>query len=372
MSLLDALGLSEAFREPAECAVEIDGAEISDLYPYLTEVRVEIGRGKPGVATLTFESVRTEDGDWLVQDDERVAAWKPITIKAVFGEREDEVMRGYVRSVEASYPDDSGGATVTVTAQDETVLLDRETIGESRSTSDSPATDGALVSAIGAAAGLSVEAEDGLTNSALHQSETDVSFLYDRAQANGFELYTREGTLYFHPPDLGGDPQATIMVQAGRATNCVGFSATYDGHRPDKVRFVRAAEENGAGSESEELGPDLEPLGDRAASSDDAGLNPFVWEMRADGATLDEARARAQAKANENAWKVTATGELDGSLYGYVLQAYRTVVVDGVGDTYGGTYYVDEVKHHFSNDGYTQEFKLLRNATGGEAAAAAG
>jgi hypothetical protein len=39
-------------------------------------------------------------------------------------------------------------------------------------------------------------------------------------------------------------------------------------------------------------------------------------------------------------------------------------VVDGAGETYGGRYYVDEVQHRFSTEGYRQGFKLLRNATG--------
>jgi hypothetical protein len=49
-----------------------------------------------------------------------------------------------------------------------------------------------------------------------------------------------------------------------------------------------------------------------------------------------------------------------------VLLTHTLVVVDGAGETYGGTYYVDEVQHRFSTDGYRQGFKLLRNATGEE------
>jgi hypothetical protein len=95
------------------------------------------------------------------------------------------------------------------------------------------------------------------------------------------------------------------------------------------------------------------------------GLDPFVWQMpRPAGSSLEEAKARAQAKANENAWKIMADGELDGSLYGHVLLTHKPVGVYGVGDTYGGLYYVDKVTHIFAQSGYRQSFRLLRNATG--------
>ena len=81
------------------------------------------------------------------------------------------------------------------------------------------------------------------------------------------------------------------------------------------------------------------------------------------GASRAELERRAQAKADENAWKISAEGELDGTLYGHVLLTHVTVEVDGVGETYGGRYYVDEVTHHFDSEGYRQHFKLLRNAT---------
>ena len=82
------------------------------------------------------------------------------------------------------------------------------------------------------------------------------------------------------------------------------------------------------------------------------------------GDSMEEAKSRAQAKANENAWKLKADGELDGALYGHVLLTHKLVGVYGVGETYSGLYYVDTVSHIFDQDGYRQVFKLLRNATG--------
>ena len=62
--------------------------------------------------------------------------------------------------------------------------------------------------------------------------------------------------------------------------------------------------------------------------------------------------------------KIKATGELDGALYGHVLRVGEPVGVDGIGQRYGGVYYVDTVDHVFDTSGYRQSFQLLRNAYG--------
>ena len=67
-----------------------------------------------------------------------------------------------------------------------------------------------------------------------------------------------------------------------------------------------------------------------------------------------------------------AEGELDGSLYGHVLNVGLPVGVDGVGERYGGIYFVDQVRHQFNSEGYRQTFALLRNAYGDNLAGAGG
>jgi len=46
--------------------------------------------------------------------------------------------------------------------------------------------------------------------------------------------------------------------------------------------------------------------------------------------------------------------------------------VDGVGDRYGGIWFVDTVRHRFSTEGYRQSFNLLRNAYGDNLGSGAG
>jgi phage protein D len=351
-------------RQPVECLISVDGNEIAALYPLLREVRVDTSRGAAATCTLVFDTLRKEDGTWLVQDSGTFEPWRRLRIEARFGSHSEEVMRGFVRELHVECPEDMGSARVTVTGQDESLLLDREHMRRTWSTEDAPMADGQIAQQIASDHGLSAQVDTGLTNASLAADATLIRFLQDRAEANGFELLVRAGTLYFQAPQLSGTPQPTIRVYAGDATNCLHFSTSHDGHKPDQVRVIRAAEQ-GTAQDDLTVSPDLAVLGKTAADSTRAGLGAFVWTMpRPNGATLAEAQARARAKANENAWKISAEGELDGALYGHVLLTHQTVTVDGVGETYGGVYYVDEVRHVFSADGYRQSFKLLRNALG--------
>jgi len=56
-------------------------------------------------------------------------------------------------------------------------------------------------------------------------------------------------------------------------------------------------------------------------------------------------------------------GVLDTSVYLHVLFTGDVVRLEGVGETYGGLYYVDAVTHCFEAQGYRQTFKLTRNET---------
>ena len=354
-----------AKRAPGECIIKLGGSEATELYPFLIEVTVDTSRAEAAEAVLTFETRRDVDGAWFVQDDPRVKPWSKIIIEAAFGDENEEVMRGYIREIQLSFPEDGGGALVTVTAQDESLLLDRAHKRRVWEIQGGPMNDGAIAAQIIADANLLPDATpaEGQTLSA-NQDATDAAFLKERAEANGFELIYREGTIYFGPRRLEGEPQSTIMVYAGAGTNCIQFDIQDDGHLPDAVSLDVAANE-GDQTQSKTLLPDLKLLGTEPATSAETLDDGFVWRISKEGESdPDQAETLAQAKANDNAFKVKGTGILDGTLYGHVLKVGLPVGVDGVGTRHSGVWYVDKVQHSFNADGYKQNFELMRNAYG--------
>ncbi len=368
MALLDLL--SDVKRYPAECIVEVDGAAIEDLYPVLVEVEVDSNRSQWTVATLTFESRRMEDGTWLVQDDERFRPWVPVKIEAAFGKEREEVMRGYIREVRAEYPAERGGARVTVTCQDESILLDRLHV-EQRWGEDTPTTDGQVAATIADRNGLSLLSTpgEGQTIQDVNQNTTDVRFLQRRAQANGYEIIFREGKLHFGEMRLDIETQPNLTVYAGSATNCISFNVRDDGNNPDRFVYQVAAEV-GTDSPPVVVEPNLRVLGNEPANSSNSGLTDFSWRPQRQGNNDDtQMAAIAQQAANEASMHIRGEGELDGSLYGHVLRVGEPVGVDGAGEKNSGTYYVDSAKHQFDSEGYRVTFGLIRNAYGDDLAA---
>jgi len=361
-ALLDLL--SDARREPAECVIRVDGEEIEELYPFLVEVTVETSRVESGVATLRFESRRDEEGQWTVQDAGIFRTWARISIEAAFGGTAEEVLRGYVREVNADYPQ-NGHATVTVECQDESIALDRQHRRRAWG-GDAPTSDAAILGEILSSHALSPDGEnaEGQSDLVVNQDGTDIEFLRARAQANGYELVFARGEVYFGPWRVDAEAQPTILVQAGPATNCIRFSTTSDGHQADAVTY-ELADSEGSGTTSETVDPDLPLMGTESADSASSGLDPFTWRLtREGGRDATALAATAQRRANELSMRVRAQGELDGSLYGHVLRVAEPVGVDGVGSWLGGTYYVDSVSHRFDQAGYRESFVLLRNAYG--------
>ena len=363
MSLLDLL--SDQRRHPAECVIELDGGEIADMYAALVEVVVDADRSRATTATLVLESRRLEDGLWTVQDDDRFKPWVAIKIEAVFGDESEEVMRGYIKDVRAEYPAERGSARVVVNCQDASLLLDRQHIEQTWG-EDAPTTDGAIASEIASRNGLQLLDTPGAgqTVAAVSQNSTDIRFLQRRAWANGYEIIFQEGKLYFGDMRLDAQNQPTILVYAGPDTSCISLNIQDDGHKPDKVAYHIAANV-GAESAPTEVTPNLRKLGRERADSSNSGLSDFVWRPQRQGVSDDtQMAAIAQRMANEQSMKITADGELDGSMYGHVLRIGEPVGVDGVGDRYSGTYYVDAATHRFDANGYKVTFRLLRNAYG--------
>lgn len=361
--LLDLLSGKE--REPAECIITVAGREIADFYPFLTEVTVAASRTAAATARLRFETRRDERGRWAIQDAGVFVTWATIKIEAAFGTRREEVFRGYVREVAADYPRNAAEASITVECQDDSLALDREQRRRNWG-ADAPATDQLILTTIAGDYGLMLHPDSGAgqTGLVLNQDATDIAFLRERAEANGYELIFNAGQIYFGPLRVNAASQETILVYAGPDTHCSRFSVRSDGHRPERVMLQLAAT-SGDQVDEQTVTPDLPLMGTQSAESQGAGLRDFTWRMsRQGGRNQSELQARAQRQANENALRVRAEGELDGTQYGHVLQVGLPVAVDGVGDWLAGRYYVDSVSHRFSVDGYSQNFTLLRNAYG--------
>jgi phage protein D len=357
--------LKAAFIHPAECIISIDGRPITDLYPFVTSVSVDATRDRGTEAHIAFASPVDEMDYWAVADDLRLRRDAVIKIEADFTTVREEVMRGIVTQVNPSFPSNAGQATVDLSARDDGARLDRQPNITPRGTPPTGTTDKLILEAMLLGTGLRADLENGMGKSGLqlHQRTSDLVFLKSRALANGYDLLFEQGQVYFGPMRIDGAPQTAIMAYAGPATNCRSFSPHNRGEGAEIQNWMRR---NSFGDVEGEAQTSAEPSKMGLMSTRSLGtLAP--QKARLDRWTTsdeNENEARAKRAALDGQFSISAEGELDGSLYGHVLNVGHMVEVDGLGQLNSGLYFVDSVTHHFDSKGYSQRFKLLRDALG--------
>lgn len=344
--------------------IAIDGEEVSDLYPDLVSLEVELDDSLAAMFRLQIAIALQPNGSWTYLDDERFRVWQPVTITAGFESGTEELISGYITHVKPAFTADVTQCTLAVWGMDATVLMDRE-----EKLKDWPnKKDGDIAAEIFSQYGLSPEIED---TAVIHdeaisttiQRETDIQFLRRLAIRNGFECYVEGTTGYFRSPQLDALPQPVLAVHFGDETNVQQFSLEVNALTPANVvmfQIDRTTKEVVAvTTESSQQAT----LGETdAAGLLTVGMSPGVVVLGGIVATgQPEMAALCQGLYDQGDWFVTGEGGVAANDYGHVLRARQTVTIKGIGETYSGIYYVTHVTHSFTPEGYAQSFRVRRN-----------
>jgi phage protein D len=199
------------------------------------------------------------------------------------------------------------------------------------------------------------------------QHESDYQHLLRMAERHGFVFFLKPGKLpgtseaYWGPPPRGGAPQPALTVNMGSATNVESFNVQYNalaaktvsGRIQDRRTNLQMDVQSFASTR-------LPPL---AALPSLLAEQPNVRHelLHMPGATLEQAFARVQALTDKSTDDVvTATGSLDASRYGRLLEPRGLVGVRGAGLSNDGLYYVKRVEHSIRKGDYRQDFTLTR------------
>jgi hypothetical protein len=197
------------------------------------------------------------------------------------------------------------------------------------------------------------------------QQETDLAFLKRLAQRNGFVFYLdpiAPGVLraYWGPENRLGLPQSALVVGQGAATNLdTPPTITFD---PMQVTApqLRVTIPGTSIAVAIPIPTGVTPPLARSPAA------PLRKPLDRDSARLDSALGVLQARADavDTSDAVFVSGQVDTARYGQVLKARGLVGLRGVGDTYGGLYFVREVTHRIERGKYQQSFTLVREGTG--------
>ena len=202
------------------------------------------------------------------------------------------------------------------------------------------------------------------------QRATDLGYLQEMASRHGYVFYVSPGpapftnTAYWGPPVRLGLPQKALSVNMGPETNVNDLSFQNNALAPTLVEGQVQDRTTNQQMPVQTFASTRVPL----SSQPSVLVNqPNVRTRRFQGSGLNtlQAFSRAQGETDSSTdYVVTASGELDATRYGDLLQARGLVGLRGAGFTYDGFYYVKRVTHNIRPGEYRQSFTITREGVG--------
>ncbi|HET8631522.1 MAG TPA: hypothetical protein VFL91_29210 [Thermomicrobiales bacterium] len=196
------------------------------------------------------------------------------------------------------------------------------------------------------------------------QAGTDLAYVRQLADEAGYVFYVEPGPApgaslaYWGPEIKVGAPQPALNLDMDAYTNVESLTFTFDNTaRALPVLFVQ--------NQATKV-PIPIPVPDVGLLDPPLGLIPPIpnrIEPITGLAKLSpiQAALRGLARAARSSDAVTGTGTLDVLRYGRILKARRLVGVRGAGMAFDGLYYVKSVTHGIKRGEFKQRFTLSRN-----------
>jgi phage protein D len=371
----------------------------NDFYASVVSLTVEENPAAPSIFRLQIATTLQDDGSWSYLDDDRLALFTSVSIKIGFisggglaaalgsllggsdsNDGMEPVFDGYITNVDLSLGTAPASTFINISGMDTSVLMSLE---EKIATWPDMA-DSDIAQQIVSQYGVQVQADTTPTvheenDTTIVQRASDIQFVRDLAQRNGFEFYfetekaSKDSVAHFQAPQLSGTPQQELAIQFGNQSNLRSFSARLTGQRPLNVKSEQMDVKTNNPNTAQVSDTQLDTLGANDANTLIGGpLGSLVTPKDAQAQMLilgpptsdsTELQTIAQAVRDEAGWFITANGEINSDAYQAVLRPHRLVLVKGAGKAYSGKYYVTRVVHEIKRDGsYSQKFEARRNA----------
>jgi phage protein D len=318
-------------------------------------------------------AVKEDGSGWTMLDDALFTRLANLKISVTVGTGTPiPLISAYVIDVNTQFSNGPGGSELVVTAMDPTVLMHLDekvkawpNMMDSDVASSIFSDSNYQFTPVVESTQFSRQEND----HTLMQRGTDIQFLQHLAERNGYECFVEvndagdvEG--HFHPPKHDGQPQGTLTVNMGSATNVNSFHAKFDMLAPATAKAQtldpdNASAQQGQSTESEQS----EGMGDQPSVPADRPRTLLLSQLAM--AQSGEVQRYTQSVVDRSSWSIVAEGDLNTVGYGGTLKAKQPVMVRGAGQQFSGRYYVERVLHTIGSDGsYVQKFTLKRNATG--------
>ena len=295
-----------------------------------------------------------------------------VVIIATFRGIPNVIMDGVITRQEMQPGNQPGQATLTVTGEDLSVLMD---VVEKQTPFMGMPEVARINMLLGpyAAVGITpivvpppvISVDSPTTRHDTQGGATDRAYIKSLASQSGYVFYVEPGpvpmrSLAYFGPDLRIPvPQPALSVNSDADTNVESLNFSLDGLAKKQVimfTFDPVTRKIPLPIPIPDINPLHPPLGLRQTppsritfATETAHLSPTELAKRAFGYMLQSADA------------ISGSGSLDVARYGHILRARMLVGVRGAGIAYDGYYYVDSVTHNIKRGEYKQSFQLSRD-----------
>jgi phage protein D len=342
----------------------IGGAETADLYDDIVCIEVELDDELAAMARITVAMPQDDDGTWKYLDDPRLLVGQDVTVAVRLGATADTLFTGTLTHLKPDFGGDPNEARYELWAMDRSVLMDRDDVLMAWPNMKDSDIAGHIFQThrlIASVDDTAVVHDDKV--STIIQRETDIRFLKRLAARNGYECYVDNRTGYFCKPKLTAPPQPVLAVQFGDETSVLKFALTVDGLIPTTIAMSQLDRVTKQPHRIQISTAGQPALGKAAAARYIGGsLSGRVEISQTVTTGAPEMTQLCQGLYDTGAWFVTGEGEVAGNLYGHILRPRKTVTIKGIGATYSGMWYVTHVTHTLTDAGYSQTFRVKRNA----------
>lgn len=285
------------------------------------------------------------------------------------------LMDGVITHQELTPGSVPGSATITVTGEDVSVMMDLEEKSVAFPAQDEVAIATRLILSYARYGLIPTVVPPPVVDLPLPmeripvQEATDLAYLTMMAKRFGYVFYVMPGpaplsnTAYWGPPIRAGAPAAALSAGPGPERNVEDLAFRHNALAAVQVSGQVQDRLTGTVVPVRGLGGLRPPL---AAEGDGLPASPYVRKVlfRESGVSAASAFARAQGTAEASRDSLTVTGRLDTQRYGGMLSARGLVGVRGVGWQHDGLYHVQQVTHTLTRGQYTQDFTLTREGVG--------
>jgi phage protein D len=338
------------------------------------QIEVEDHAAMADMMRLRLAVAVKEDGSgWTLLDESLFTRLANLKLSVTVGSGSAmPLINAYVIEVDTDFSSSPLGSELVVTAMDPTVLMHLD----EKVKAWNNMMDSDVASSIFSDAGYRFTPVVESTKWSRHENDhtlmqrgTDIQFLRQLADRNGYECFVElndagEVEGHFHPPKHDAQPQGTLTVNMGSATNVNRFRAKYDMLGPAKAKAstIDPSDKSVQKSQADDA-TQADGMGEQATVPSDRPRTVLLSGLGM--AQSGEVQRFAQSVVDKSSWSIVAEGEVNTVAYGGTLKAKKPVMVRGVGRQFSGRYYVERVLHQIGADGtYTQKFTLRRNATG--------